>query len=127
MFNVIGLCYCIFMARKKTLVPVAPKPCDKWVVLTEIQVNGRYVSKGTELKISGVRGRYRFIKQVTTEKGITWVDVYGGTKGYECIRSFSPDQIKTVHSKNKTEHHLAKEYKAKKKLLKQSNETGQTQ
>lgn len=115
------------MTRKKPLVPVVPKPCDKWVVLTELQVNGRYVVKGTELKISGERGRYRFIKQVTTEKGITWIDVYGGAKGYECIRSFSPDRIKTVHSKNKTDFHLAKEYKTKKKLLKQSNETGQTQ
>lgn len=119
------MCYGIRMARKKSSVPDAPKPCDKWVVLTEIQVNGRYVSKGTELKIAGERGRYRFIKQVTTEKGITWVDVYGGPKGYECLHSFSPDRIKTVHSKNKTDFHLAKEYKAKKKSIKESENSSE--
>jgi hypothetical protein len=103
------------MARKKTVVPVAPKPCDAWDIQTEIQINGRNVVKGTELKIAGQRGRFRFIKKVITEKNIIWIDVYGGPKGLECIRSFIPEQVKTVHSKNKTDFHLAKEFKVKRK------------
>ena len=104
--------------KKKEIVPEAPKPCDSWVILTEMQINGRNVTKGTELKISGVRGRFRFIKHVTTEKGVQWVDVYGGPKGLECIRSFRLSQIKTVHYKNKTDFHLAAEHKKKTKAKK---------
>jgi hypothetical protein len=103
------------MARKKTEVPVAPKPCDAWNIETEIQINGRNVVKGTELKISGERGRFRFIKKVTTDKDVIWIDVYGGPKGAESIRSFRPERVKTVHSKNKTDFHLAQEFKVKRK------------
>ncbi len=104
------------MARKKKETgPVAPKPCDSWEILTEMQINGRNVSKGTELKISGERGRFRFLKFVKTEKGVEWVDVYGGPKGAEAIRSFRLDRIKTVHYKNKTDFHLAAEHKEKMK------------
>lgn len=103
------------MARKKLSVSNAPKPCDAWDIQTEIQINGRNVIKGTELKISGQRGRFRFIKKVVTDKDVIWIDVYGGPKGAECIRSFRPEQVKTVHSKNKTDFHLAKEFKVKRK------------
>lgn len=103
------------MAKKKPVVPAAPKPCDSWEIETEIQINGRYVINGTELKISGERGRFRFIKKVTTEQGNVWIDVFGGPKGYECIRSFRLEKVKTVHSKNKTDFHLAKEFKEKRK------------
>jgi hypothetical protein len=105
----------VVMAKRKPIVPSAPKPCDAWDVLTEIQINGRHVVKGTELKISGERGRFRFMKQVTTDQDVTWIDVYGGKKGAECIRSFRPERIKTVHSKNKTDQYLAQEFKAKRK------------
>jgi hypothetical protein len=108
--------------RKKVSVPDVPRPDRNWIVLTEIQINGRHVVKGTELKISKERGRFRFIKQVTTEKGVTWIDVWGGPKGSEAIRSFYPDRIKTVHSKNKTDYHLAKEYKEKQKAKKSESE-----
>lgn len=103
------------MAKTKKPIVETPKPCDSWDIKKEIQINGRYVSEGTELKITGERGRFRFIKQVTTESSITWIDVYGGPKGYECIRSFRPEQVKTVHSKNKTDFHLAQEFKVKRK------------
>jgi hypothetical protein len=109
--------------RKKETVPEAPKPCDAWEIVTEMQINGRNVVKGTELKIRNERGRFRFIKYVKTEKGVEWVDVYGGPKGAECIRSFRLDKIKTVHYKNKTDFHLAAEYKQKMKDKKeQQNE-----
>jgi hypothetical protein len=107
------------MGRKKiSNVPAAPRPCDKWEILTEMQINGRNVTKGTELKISGERGRFRFIKFVRTDVGIEWVDVHGGPKGAECLRSFRLDRIKTVHYKNKTDANLAVEHKEKMKAKK---------
>lgn len=108
------------MARKKKSdIPAAPKPCDAWEIVTELQINGRNVTKGTELKVSGERGRFRFIKFVRTEKGVEWVDVHGGKKGAECIRSFRLEQIKTVHYKNKTDANLAVEHKEKMKAKKE--------
>jgi hypothetical protein len=106
------------LARKKQVIEVA-KPNDSWTITTELHINNRMVTPGTELKISGESGRFRFIKHVNT--GSTeWIDVWGGKKGAENIRSFTPSRIKTVHSKNQTYQNLAKEYKAKKKMLKDS-------
>lgn len=100
------------MTKKKTAAPVGPRPNDKWEITTELQINGRYVKPGTELKIKGWSGRYLFVKHVKTEKGIEWIDVVSNA-GYFC--SCSLDRVKTVHSKNKTDGHLAKEYKQKRK------------
>jgi hypothetical protein len=102
------------VGRKRSSKPDGPRPNDLWEYIREIQINGRNVTPGTELKIKGERGRFRFmqvIKTPTTE----WIDVYGGPKGAECIRSFYLDRVKTVHYKNKTDHNLAKEYKQKMK------------
>ena len=107
------------MARRKHQEPTGPKPNDAWVCETEIQINGRNVSMGTELKIRGVRGRYRFVKKVTTTT-TEWIDVWGGPKGAESMRSFRLNQIKTVHYKNQTVENLAKEYKDKKKTIKEA-------
>ena len=103
------------MAKKKATTPAVPRPNDLWQVSEEIKINGRNVSKGTELKVQGQRGRFRFMKHVITEKGKEWVDVVGGPKGVDQWHSFSPADIKTVHAKNKTEANLAKEYKKKQK------------
>ena len=109
------------MARKKILRPAEnPGPIDNWEVSFEIQVNGRKVVSGTELKIAGERGRFRFIKHVvssTTE----WIDVWGGTKYAPSWRSFTLDKVKRVHYKNTTDQALAAEYKAKKLSIKQEN------
>lgn len=102
------------MARKKKVVSSGPKPNDGWVYTTELQVNGRNVSPGTELKITGQRGRFRFIKHVKTETS-EWIDVWGGPKGSENIRSFHIDRVKRVHYKNQTVANLAVEYKQKMK------------
>lgn len=110
------------MARKKKIVDEGPRPCDSWEILTEIQINGRNVTRGTELKIAGERGRFRFIKYVKTEKGIEWVDVIGGPKGCEVWRSFRPEQVKTVHYKNRTDAAMAAQYKEKMKAIKAENE-----
>lgn len=85
-----------------------------WVVTTEMQINGRNVYPGTELKISGERGRFRFLKHVDNGQA-QWIDVWGGPKGSENWRSFRVDRVKTVHYKNRTDHNLAKEYKDKHK------------
>ena len=108
------------MARKKkSNLPDVPKPCDAWEILTEMQINGRNVTKGTELKIAGERGRFRFIKFVRTEAGVEWVDVHGGKKGAECLRSFRLHQIKTVHYKNKSDAAMAAQHKEKLKAIRE--------
>jgi hypothetical protein len=100
------------MKKRKATVPSGPRPNDKWEITTELQINGRYVKPGTELKIKGWPGRHRFVKHVKTEKGVEWIDVLTGS---DCFRSCGMDKVKTVHSKNKTDEHLAKEYKIKRK------------
>jgi hypothetical protein len=101
------------VAKRKSQEPSGPRPNSAWICETEIQVNGRNVSFGTELKIRGVRGRFRFVKKVTTPT-TEWIDVWGGPKGSESMRSFRLEQIKTVHYKNQTVGNLAVEYKEKK-------------
>jgi hypothetical protein len=98
---------------KKSQEPEAPRPNAKWTYETEIQINGRKVASGTELKITGERGRYRFIRLVKTDKDVEWVDVWGGPKGSEQWRSFRLDRVKRVHYKNQTVENLAAEYKQK--------------
>jgi len=105
--------------RKRADTPEGPKPNDLWEIQTEMQINGRHVKPGTELKITGWTGRYRFVKHVKTEKGFEWVDVIGGPKGSEAFRSCSLEMIKRVHYKNQTYKNLALSYKDKKKALKE--------
>ena len=51
-------------------------------------------------------------KYVKTEAGKEWIDVLTNS---DYFRSCSLDMVRTVHSKNKTDEHLAKEYKKKRK------------
>ena len=90
-----------------------PDLSAEWEKLESIQINGRNVIPGTELKISGERGRFRFIKYVKTPAGAEWIDVWGGPKNCEQWRSFTLDRVKTVHYKNQTTKNLATEYKEK--------------
>lgn len=83
---------------------------EDWVVSTEIQVHGRHVVPGTELKIAGKRGRFRFIKHVQTST-TEWVDVWGGPVGGEQWGSFHVDKVKRVHSKMQTGKNLLKKRK----------------
>jgi hypothetical protein len=108
------------MTRKKKsdrVVNNAPGSIENWDVSYEMQINGRKVEKGTELKIKGERGRFRFIKHVTAPSG-EWIDVWGGTKYAPAIRSFRQEQVARVHYKNKTDQALAQEYKDKKIAIK---------
>lgn len=88
-----------------------PLPTD-WVETTEIVVNGRHVTPGTEISIRGERGRFRFIKHVSRPlRGVEWVDVWGGPKGSEQWRSFRPDRVRRVHRVNTTGRNLLAERK----------------
>ena len=109
------------MARRKKLKPEEITGSVKdWEVSHEMQINGRNVEPGTELKISGERGRFRFIKHVTTPT-TEWIDVWGGTKYAPAWRSFRLDRVKRVHYKNTTDQALAAEYKAKKVAMREEN------
>ena len=85
------------MARKKTV----HRYPDDWVVETKAQVNGRWLHPGTEVSIKGERGRFRFVKKVTTSTA-TWMDFIGGPEKHQKSRSFGEHQIKRVHRIAKT-------------------------
>ena len=106
------------MSRIKKSKVSTPCPNENWEYITEMQINGRNVIKGTELKISGERGRFRFMKYTKTDKGKEWITVWGGPKGMECTRSFTLDKVKTVHSKNTTDANIVKALKERKKAEK---------
>jgi hypothetical protein len=99
--------------KRKPEEPSASKPNAEWEYTTELQINGRNVTAGTELKITGERGRFRFIRVVKTPGGKEWLDVWGGAKGSEQWRSFRTDRVRRVHYKNQTIGNLAAEYKQK--------------
>lgn len=105
--------------KKKQSEPLIPRPNAEWQYKTEIQVNGRNVTAGTELKIIGERGRFRFIRHVKNSKDAEWIDVWGGAKGAEQWRSFKLDKVKRVHYKNQTIRNLSEEYKEKQVKKKQ--------
>lgn len=87
------------MGKKKKLVSPAIRP--DWKYLDEVKINGRIVTKGTEFSVKGERGRFRFTQYVVTDKS-EWIDCIGGPKGYEKMRSFSPESVRRVHVKRTT-------------------------
>lgn len=111
--------------RRKSNVPEGPKPNDAWEYVKEIQINGRNVVPGTELKIKGERGRYRFMHLIRNGDK-EWIDVWGGPKGADQWRSFTLDRVTRVHYKNQTFQNLAVQYKEKKKSLKEENPSEKT-
>lgn len=105
------------MARKPSIK--TPRLDADWEISETRTINGRKVTPGTELKITGERGRFRFIRHVDTGSA-QWIDVHGGVKGAEILRSFYESRVKTVHYKNKTDKNLVEEYKEKRNQLKSS-------
>jgi hypothetical protein len=93
------------MPRKKKAV-VQPTPAG-WTITLDVTINGRHVTPGTELKITGERGRFMFVRHVETDKGASWIDVVGGPTGYVRSRSFRVDRVKTVHRKKRIRPHAA--------------------
>lgn len=111
--------------KRKPQEPAIPRPNAEWEYCTELQINGRHVSPGTELKIYGERGRYRFMRTVKTHTGKEWIDVWGGPKGAEQWRSFKVEMVKRVHYKNQTVENLAIEHKAKQAAKKAEQENAE--
>lgn len=64
---------------------------------------GFLVTRGTELSITGERGRFRFYEHVVTDKDAEWLTVIGGPgRGDHQTRQFRffrPERVKTVHRK----------------------------
>lgn len=79
------------MQRKRTK-RVRPLP-EHWQREHHLRVHGRHVYPGTELRITGQRGRFRF-ESVTRTPRAVWVDVRDKDGRW---RSFSVQQIRTVH------------------------------
>lgn len=71
-----------------------------WIISDKIQINGRWVTAGTEMSIIGERGRFLFVKHVQTPTA-EWVDVIGGATGHKAMRSFRSERVKRIHWKNK--------------------------
>jgi hypothetical protein len=106
--------------RSKRVIPeLSPGSIAGWKITTELQINGRNVVPGTELKIEGERGRFRFVKHVVSSTGHEWIDVWGGPKGMPSFHSFDMEKVKRVHYKNNSDEHFVSKYKEKKKALKQ--------
>lgn len=62
----------------------------------------RRLEPGTEVSISGERGRFRFQGESTTGTGRVVYHFVGGVAGHECFRSFYPERVKRVHRINRT-------------------------
>lgn len=73
-----------------------------WIVSETVKVNGRIVSPGVEVKVSGEPGRFVFLRHVLNPaNNAEWIDVVGGPKGVERTRAFRPHRIVTVHRTRK--------------------------
>ena len=79
------------MPRRKA-TKTAPLP-EGWKVETTVRLNHQLVTPGTELSVKGIRGRVRFIKQVTTSTA-TWIDVFDRDAHFRSVR---PAAVKRVH------------------------------
>ncbi|HEX6506303.1 MAG TPA: hypothetical protein VF221_01605 [Chloroflexota bacterium] len=62
----------------------------------------RKLEPGTEVSITGERGRFRFQGESVTGAGKLVYHFIGGMEGHEQMRSFYPSRIKRVHRINKT-------------------------
>lgn len=81
------------MPRKKTPVVVVPEGWDVEVEWTS--PTGRHCQPGTEVKIRGQRGRFKFDRHVSTQRA-EWIDVKDSQGRF---RSFRPQDVRTVHRK----------------------------
>jgi len=82
--------------------PLAPPVQSGWRAVGLYQANGRTLTPGVECTIAGERGRFRFVRAVTSPSGHVWLDFMGGTTGVTMWRSFRPDRVRTVHRIAKT-------------------------
>lgn len=62
-----------------------------------IFINRRRLVPGAEVSIYRKRGRFRYVGASTTSDGRMVLNFVGGRNGHEMMRSFYPEQIKSVH------------------------------
>jgi hypothetical protein len=91
------------IARKTRDRSNEPHPFG-WIESTEVRVNGRVLTPGTEVKLidrsdpkRNRRGRFRFVKHVVTPDGKEWLDFIGGKAGHEAWTSAYASEVRTVH------------------------------
>ena len=94
--------------KRTTKAKAQPLP-DSWVVTARFRSeSGRWVEKGTELTVNGIRGRVKFVKHVRIvvphdeaqpETLTEWIDVIDKHSHFRSVR---PSAIKTVHWTKKT-------------------------
>lgn len=68
------------------------KPNDKWKYKNQFTLNGEKIVEGTLLKVDGIPGKFKFLNHVKTPTA-EWIDVWGGTKGSEAMRSFRAERL----------------------------------
>ena len=78
-------------------------PCDttpKRVVTEVTTINRRRVEPDRLLRIRGQRGKFKFIKRVSTPHGGNYIDVWGpvGRGRKAMFRSFDVSEVRTVHN-----------------------------
>lgn len=87
--------------RRKNLEPVGPPP--GWVVSEEYKVSAAVtLKKGDECKLKNAQGTFVFLKHVVNTNmnpPSEWIDLWGGTTGYQQHRSVNVDMVKPVPSK----------------------------
>lgn len=71
---------------------IRPLPAH-WVVGDSVKVNGRILTPGTEVRIRGERGRFRFERHVRSA-ATEWIDVRTPDGRF---RAFDIARVKTVH------------------------------
>lgn len=83
------------MSRRRARIPEADRYPEAWTVHYDYTPPGRAtLTAGTEFRVRGERGRFRFWRAVTTTTGDAWVDAFdprGST------RSICPQRITRVH------------------------------
>lgn len=97
------------MARRKKIKPAPPK--EGVTVKDSVTINKRQVTRGTELTIKDVKGRFKFLSHTAVELPdgsiSEHIDVIGGYRGIVLQRTFRPEQVKTVHRNKKMRLHPA--------------------
>lgn len=83
------------MGRRRKYQPLID---NGWTITTTLQApTGRHLEPGTELKVTGERGRFRFLRHVDTGT-VEWIEVIDKDRKH---RFFRPTRITTVHRINR--------------------------